>query len=67
MKKVYIPYTIKSCRDCIYGRNTARDHDDPFTSFPIPVWYCTSSINKGVNENFIIQNPFIIDKKCPLY
>ena len=65
-KTVVLPIMFTRCRDCPYARNTAMDHDDPFTSTPIPIWYCTHPGNKWINEEFVIQDLNEIDKRCQL-
>jgi len=66
MKKITIEKFVPSCRTCPYVTNSSKEHDDPFTSEPHPTtWWCTSPKNKGINENFIIMDPYKVDDKCP--
>ena len=64
-KKIEI--TIEKCRDCIWVTNSARRHNDSFTSQPCHLtWFCINPNNKGFDVDFIIHNEEIIDDKCPL-
>ena len=65
-KTVVITTEFTKCRNCPYVRNTAMDHDDPFTSTPIPIWYCCHPKNVGVKAEFVIQDINQIDTRCPL-
>lgn len=66
MKKKIV-LEITKCRECSHVTNSAREHDCAFTSVPYPTyWWCTHPENKGINENFIILNENVIDKRCKL-
>lgn len=56
---------ISSCRSCPYSSNNAQEHDDPFTSTPLHIyWYC----NQGENtrETVYIKDSYEISSDCPL-
>lgn len=51
-----------SCRDCWHSTNSAKLHDDPFTSTPHPInWYCGHA-----PELRRVENEYVRDDKCPL-
>ena len=64
-KIVTVKLEVKSCRECPHASNSAKEHNDPFSSTPLNVyWYC----NQGTNtrETVNITNSYEIAKNCPL-
>lgn len=58
-----IKITINSCYECPYVTNSAREHNDPFTSEPHPTyWWCDSPKQ---NYYLIIDDPKKIHAQCP--
>lgn len=62
-----IRYSITRCYDCPYATNSARLHNDPFTSSPVNIyWYCTKKVD-GFGDFMIIDDAYNgVDKNCPL-
>ena len=57
-----ITQNVESCRKCPNVTNSAREHDDPFTSSPSRVvWWC-----KEKNGPEYIADENEIDTQCPL-
>ena len=41
---VTVTVEVRACEDCPHATNSAREHNDPFTSEPYPVrWFCNRS------------------------
>ena len=58
-------HNVKYCRDCPYASNNAQEHDDPFSSTPLNLyWYCNYSKESRINVN--IKDAWEISKDCPL-
>lgn len=52
-----VPIEVTACRDCPHVTNSAREHNDPFTSEPYPTtWYCAKS-----DRLRYISDPKVID------
>jgi hypothetical protein len=57
-----ITFDVSSCRECPYVTNSARLHDDAFTSAPLhTTWYCDFG-----KELEILDDEDVIDPKCPI-
>lgn len=54
---------IQNCRECPHSTNSAKLHDDPFTSGPSTItWFCQA----GKKPSSVIVDSYEIDKDCPL-
>jgi len=63
LRRSQVAITIEKCYDCPHATNSAKMHDDPFTSTPLNVyWYCC----KENGEMKDIENPYTIPEWCPL-
>ena len=63
--KVNVKHDVKCCKDCPYSSNSAQEHDDPFSSTPLNIfWYCNYS--KGTRLRVCIGNALEISKDCPI-
>lgn len=64
--EVIIKHIIERCADCPYASNSAREHDDPFSSSPFnPIWFCNYTPHSRRN----VYIPDAINKiadDCPL-
>lgn len=56
---------VRSCRKCPHSSNNAQEHNDPFTSTPLNIyWYCNQG--KNTRETVDIIDASEIAKNCPL-
>ena len=63
--QVNIKHDVKCCRDCPYSSNNAQEHNDPFSSTPLNIyWYCNHS--KGTRLKVYIGDASEISKDCPI-
>lgn len=64
---VIIKKLVKKCRECPFATNSAKEHDDPFTSSPINTnWWCTHKNGpREMGGNFTFIDEEVVHKKCP--
>lgn len=56
---------VRNCRECPYSSNNAQEHNDPFSSTPLNIyWYC--NYDEDSRETVDITNSYEIAKDCPL-
>lgn len=59
-----ITLTVSSCYECPHSTNNAREHNDPFTSGPVNIyWYCRHP--KRNPSSKWIDDVNKVDPKCP--
>ena len=65
--KVTVKHEVKTCKECPFVTNEAREWDDPFTSSPAdPAWWCTHKDRKP-SKYLATRTVFKkIDENCPL-
>ncbi len=59
-----ITMSVPNCRECPHSTNNAREHNDPFTSAPLNVyWWCRHPARPAHNRHINDANK--IDPNCP--
>lgn len=60
-RTILVTSEVTACSNCPHVTNSARLHNDPFTSTPYPIrWYCMKQ-----PDGRSIQDPEVIDIYCP--
>lgn len=57
--------TVTCCRECPYSSNNKQEHDDPFSSGPVNIWwYCNATPTSRERVDIVDERQ--IAKNCPL-